>query len=113
MDLKLTGQRALITGGSKGIGRATAEVLADEGVDVVLVARDSAALDEAATALRARRQVNVATIAADLSREEEVLRVADAAGPKSDLLGYGCRRNSAGRGWRWTWVTQPGGGPGT
>jgi NAD(P)-dependent dehydrogenase (short-subunit alcohol dehydrogenase family) len=86
MDLKLTGQRALITGGSKGIGRATAEVLADEGVDVVLVARDPAALDEAATALRARRQVNVATIAADLSREDEVLRVAGAAGPVDILV---------------------------
>ena len=42
MDLQLSGKKALITGGSKGIGRATAEVLADEGCDVTLVARDQA-----------------------------------------------------------------------
>ncbi|MBU6500100.1 MAG: SDR family oxidoreductase [Rhodospirillales bacterium] len=80
MDLQLAGRRALITGGSKGIGRATAESLAAEGVDIVLVARDPATLAEAAAAVRARRQVQVATIAADLSREEEVVRVAREAG---------------------------------
>ncbi len=45
MDLKLAGKRALITGGSKGIGLAAAEALAEEGVDLVLAARDPAALD--------------------------------------------------------------------
>ena len=86
MDLQLAGRRALITGGSKGIGRATAEVLAEEGVDVVLVARDAAALAEAAGAVRARRQVNVVTISADLSREAEVGRVAREAGAVDILV---------------------------
>jgi NAD(P)-dependent dehydrogenase (short-subunit alcohol dehydrogenase family) len=85
MDLHLTGKRALITGGSKGIGAATAASLAAEGVDVVLVARDPAALEATAAALRGRYQVNVATIAADLSRQEEVLVVAAAAG-EIDIL---------------------------
>jgi hypothetical protein len=86
MDLRLAGQHALITGGSKGIGRAAAELLAEEGVDVTLVARDPAALAEAAQSVRARRQVKVTTIAADLSREDEVLRVAAAAGAVDILV---------------------------
>ena len=51
MDLFLEGKRALVTGGSKGIGRAIARQLALEGVDVAIAARDPAALDEAARAL--------------------------------------------------------------
>jgi NAD(P)-dependent dehydrogenase (short-subunit alcohol dehydrogenase family) len=51
MDLQLTGKRAIITGGSRGIGFAAAEALTAEGADVVLVARDQAALDTAAARL--------------------------------------------------------------
>lgn len=79
MDLELGGKRAVITGGSKGIGRAVAEMLADEGCDLLLAARDEAALDEAAAAIRARRQVNVTTLALDLSQHAAVLRLAEAA----------------------------------
>lgn len=41
MELGIAGRNALITGGSQGIGRACAETLADEGVNIVIVARDA------------------------------------------------------------------------
>jgi NAD(P)-dependent dehydrogenase (short-subunit alcohol dehydrogenase family) len=86
MDLQLQGKHALITGGSKGIGRASAEVLAAEGADVTLVARDPAALEATASSIRGRWQVKVTTFAADLSRQDEVERVAAAAGPLDILV---------------------------
>jgi hypothetical protein len=109
MDLGLNGKTALITGGSKGIGRASAEVLADEGCNVILVAREQAALDSAAAAIRTRRQVNVRTISADLSNDAAIRRVAEEAGeidilvnnagavPPGDLLSVDDAR------WRQSW----------
>jgi len=53
MDLALRGKVALITGSSRGIGRAIAEMLASEGCAVVLTGRDAAALAETAKAITA------------------------------------------------------------
>ncbi len=86
MDLQLAGKRALITGGSKGIGAASARVLAEEGCDLLLVARDGAALQTTADALRSQFQVKVEIMAADLSRQPEVERLAAAAGPVDVLV---------------------------
>ena len=48
MDLQLSDKTAIITGGSRGIGKGIAMVLAAEGVDVALVSRTASALEEAA-----------------------------------------------------------------
>src|SRR5438067_329953 len=51
MDLGLAGKVAIVTGGSKGIGKAIAQELAGEGVDVAICARDRRVLEEAAKTL--------------------------------------------------------------
>ncbi len=51
MDLGLRGKKAIVTGGSRGIGRAICALLAEEGCDVALCARGEAGVEEAVTAL--------------------------------------------------------------
>ena len=52
MDLGLKGKKAIVTGASRGIGRAIAERLASEGCDVAICARNAGPLEQAAAALR-------------------------------------------------------------
>jgi len=86
MDLRLAGKRVLITGASKGIGRACAQTFAEEGCDLVLVSRTEAGLVAVATAVRARHNVSVELIPADLSRSDGLARVAEMAGPLDILV---------------------------
>src|SRR5882762_7105640 len=76
MDLKLAGKTALITGGSKGIGRATAEIFAAEGCNVVIVSRSAETLAAAKSAIVQKSNVRVDTVAADLSDSANVDRLA-------------------------------------
>jgi 3-oxoacyl-[acyl-carrier protein] reductase len=76
MDLGLRSKKALITGASKGIGRACAEVLAEEGCDVALVSRTAADLDAARAAITAKYNVGVRVFALDLSDSKNVDKVA-------------------------------------
>jgi 3-oxoacyl-[acyl-carrier protein] reductase len=85
MELGLAGKRVLITGGSKGIGLACAEAFAAEGCNLVLAARDPAALSAAADAPRARAQVQVQVFTADLSEAGERERL-HAAHSEVDVL---------------------------
>ena len=63
MDLGIRGRTALVTGASKGIGRAVAESLAREGADVVLVSRGGEALETAAQQVRVRHGVKAVGLA--------------------------------------------------
>jgi 3-oxoacyl-[acyl-carrier protein] reductase len=78
MELGIRGRRALINGASAGMGRWSAEMLAAEGVDLVLCARGAERLEQAAQELRVRHGVNVATVAADHSTEEGRSRILQA-----------------------------------
>jgi NAD(P)-dependent dehydrogenase (short-subunit alcohol dehydrogenase family) len=96
MDLGLKGKVALVTGASKGLGRAVAEELAKEGAHVSICARGKEDLEKAATGLR-KYGVTVVAVQADVTNMDDVQRVIDETIKhvgRIDIL-----VNNAGEGW--------------
>ena len=79
MDYGITGKRALVCAASKGLGRGCAEALAAEGVNLVINARGTEALEAAAAEIRAAHGVEVRTVAADITTQEGQAQVIEAA----------------------------------
>ncbi len=100
MDLQLTDKTAVVTGGSKGIGKACARLLAEEGVDVVILARSQDVLAATASEIASATGRKVVPIVCDTGNTESVnaaIEAAAAALGRIDIL-----VNSA---------AQPGGAP--
>ncbi|EIE52529.1 short-chain dehydrogenase [Salipiger aestuarii] len=86
MDLKISGKTALVCASSKGLGRGCAEALAQAGCALIVNARTSGPLDEAADAIRTEHGVDVTAVAADIVDPEGRARVLDAAGDVDILV---------------------------
>ena len=76
--MQISGQGVLITGASRGLGRALAEALAARGARVAMVARDAGPLSDAVATIRARGEIAHA-IVADISEKDAVHRIAGQA----------------------------------
>ena len=85
MDLGLKGKKAIVCASSKGLGRACAMALAQEGVDLVINSRTSPALEATAEEIRKETGATVTPVACDVTTEEGRAAVL-AACPNPDIL---------------------------
>jgi len=91
MELGLKGKVALVTASSKGIGFATARVLAKEGMKVVISSRSAANLEKARDLLSSETGAEVVAVKADMTVREDLERLVDTASKKLggiDVLVY-------------------------
>jgi len=79
MTRDIRGWSAVVTGGSKGIGRAVASSLVDSGVDVLICARDPAEIEKAAAELSERGGGTAVGVECDMRRHADVQRMVDTA----------------------------------
>ena len=89
MDLGMQGKKALVTGGSEGIGKAVTRALAREGVDVAICARRKEPLEQAAAGIAKETGRKIVPMAADMTRPADVERFvkdAHAALGRIDIL---------------------------
>lgn len=75
MDLKLSNKKALITGASYGLGFGCARMLASEGANITISARDENQLEKSAAEIKKDFKVNVQTLSADMTSEEDLERL--------------------------------------
>lgn len=85
MELGIKGRKALLSGASKGMGKACALAIAREGADVTLVARNRDTLEATAEEIRAQTGVTVTTVVADITTDEGRAAALDAC-PQPDIL---------------------------
>ena len=85
MDMGISGKKALICASSKGLGRGCAEALATEGVDLVINGRNTEVLEATAADIRATYDVEVITVACDVTTAEGQLLILERAG-QVDIL---------------------------
>jgi NAD(P)-dependent dehydrogenase (short-subunit alcohol dehydrogenase family) len=78
MDLELAGKRALVTGGSRGIGKAIARELAREGADIAIAARDQARIDATVAELASESGRRVVGVSVDTRDGESVAAMVQA-----------------------------------
>jgi 3-oxoacyl-[acyl-carrier protein] reductase len=72
MDLEVKNKVAIVGGASKGLGRACAEVLAEEGVKLAVCSRTQAELERAAQEIRDRTGADVLALAGDLDQHDTI-----------------------------------------
>ena len=86
MDLHLNNKTALITGASKGIGKATAESLAQEGCNLVVTARSNDKLIQLKTDLQKKHNISVDAFAIDLSLKTSAEQISEFCGNVDILI---------------------------
>jgi 3-oxoacyl-[acyl-carrier protein] reductase len=95
MDLGIKGRRAIITGGSSGIGFETARQFLEEGVRVLITGRNQQKLDKARDELARRTGGEVHAIVADMTKESDIAKMVETA--KQKLGGVDILVNNAGQ----------------
>jgi 3-oxoacyl-[acyl-carrier protein] reductase len=95
MDLGIEGRRAIVTGGSSGIGFETARQFLEEGVRVLITGRNQQKLEKARDDLTGRTGGEVHAIVADMTRESDIAKMVETA--KQKLGGVDILVNNAGQ----------------